>query len=74
MQKNVFRFDGDSNLGNRSAGIGPTDTQVFLEARFSEEIDAPKLVSMGQQTCFLHAAMREEHPSQILVELNGDEL
>ncbi len=74
VQKNVFRFDGDSNLGNRSAGIGPTDTQVFLEARFSEESDAPKLVSMGQQTCFLHAAMREEHPSQISVELNGEEL
>jgi len=74
VQKNIFPFEGSTNDGRRNAGIGPTDTQVFLDAQFEEEGDAPKLVNMGQQTCFLHAAMRGEHPSRISVELNGEEL
>ena len=73
-QKNIVQFEGSTNDGSRKADIDPTDTQVFLDAQFTEQGDAPKLVSMGQQTCFLHAAMREEHPSQISVELNGEEL
>ena len=74
VQKNTFPFDGSANDGSRKAGVGPTDTQVFVDAQFAEEGDASKLVSMGQQTCFLHAAMRGEHPSRISVELNGEEL
>ncbi len=74
VQKSVFPFSGDSRDGSRGAAIAPVDTQVFLDARLAEDDDGPKLVSMGQQTCFLHAAMREEHPSTISVELNGKEL
>ena len=74
VQKSAFQFRGDSRDGSRDAAIAPVDTQVFLDARFAEDDDGPKLVSMGQQTCFLHAAMRGEHPSRISVELNGKEL
>ena len=74
VQKNIFQFDGSANDASRKASIRPTDTQVFLDAQFAEEDDAPKLVSMGQQTCFLHAAMRGEYPAQISVELNGEGL
>jgi uncharacterized OsmC-like protein len=74
VQKNFFQFEGSANDGSRRAGIEPTDTKVFLDAHFADEGDAPKLVSMGQQTCFLHAAMRGEHASQISVELNGEDL
>ena len=74
VQKSAFPFRGDSRDGKLDAAIAPIDTQVFLDARFAKDDDGPKLVSMGQQTCFLHAAMRGEHPSKISVELNGKEL
>ena len=74
VQKSAFPFRRASRDGSRAAAMAPVDTQVFLDARFAEDDDGPKLVSMGQQTCFLHAAMRGEHPSRISVELNGKEL
>ncbi len=74
VQKSVFQFSGDSRDGSRDAAIAPVDTQVFLDARFAKDDDGPKLVSIRQQTCFLHAAMRGEHPGRISVELNGKEL
>ncbi len=74
VQKSAFQFSGDSRVGSRGATIEPVDTRVFLDAQFAEDDDGPRLVRMGQQTCFLHAAMRGEHPSRISVELNGKEL
>ncbi|HSF19400.1 MAG TPA: OsmC family protein [Vicinamibacteria bacterium] len=56
------------------AGIEPVDTQVFLDGDLAVEDDAASLVRMGERTCFLHAAMRGEHPSRISVELNGEPL
>ena len=73
-QHTSFPFDGNLEDGTRTAGIGPVDTQVFLDADYSDLSDATKLVDMGQQTCFLHAAMRGGYPSLITVELNGEEL
>jgi len=70
-QRTVFSFTGDLADGTRRASVGPVDTQVFLDASYRDENDGPKLVDVGQQTCFLHAAMRGEHPSIVTVELNG---
>ena len=56
------------------ARIEPVDTQVFLDGDLAAGGDAVGLVRMGERTCFLHAAMRGEHPSQISVELNGEPL
>ncbi len=50
------------------------ELQPFLDADYSDASDATKLVDMGQQTCFLHAAMRGEHPSVVTVELNGEKI
>jgi len=74
VQKNTFPFEGSLEKGDRSAGIGPTDTHVFLDAQFKDKEDAPTLVRMGEQTCFLHATMRGEYPGRISVELDGEVL
>jgi len=73
-QHTVFPFTGSLADGTRRGTISPVDTQVFLDADYADESDAPKLVDMGQQTCFLHAAMRGEHESVVTVELNGKKL
>lgn len=51
----------------------PLVTHVFVDA--DEAIDAvQRLARMGEQTCFLHAAMRSSLPSRIRIELNGKAL
>lgn len=74
LQQTSFAFTGDFADGTRRASTGPVDTQVFLDARYDDESDASDLVDVGQRTCFLHAAMRGEHPSVLTVELNGQTL
>ncbi len=51
----------------------PVDTHVFIDANESAET-INNLVRMGEQTCFLHAAMRDAYPSQIQTKLNGQPL
>ncbi len=48
----------------------PLVTHVFVDA---DEPDAAvqRLARMGEQTCFLHAAMRASVPSRVHIELNG---
>lgn len=48
----------------------PVDTHVFIDANESAET-VNSLVRMGEQTCFLHAAMRDAYPSEIQAKLNG---
>ena len=71
------RFDGvricqDSVFRPGAAGTtaDPVDTHVFVDTNETDEA-AKILVKMGEQTCFLHAAMRAAHPSRITAELNG---
>lgn len=73
VQENVFTMSGSADDWSRIARAYPTDTQVFLEAGEPDET-AQKTVSMGERTCFLHAAMRGSCPSVIKVELNGQEI
>ncbi len=48
----------------------PLTTHLFVTA--DEPPDAAqRLARMGEQTCFLHAAMRSSVPSRIRIELNG---
>jgi len=51
----------------------PVETHVFLDA---DEPDgaAARLVRMGEQTCFLHAAMRGGFQTRVRATLNGQEL
>lgn len=48
----------------------PVDTHLYVRFNQSEE-DAQKLLSMGEQTCFLHAAMRTSNPTQLTIHANG---
>ncbi|MEM7532158.1 MAG: hypothetical protein AAF639_08280 [Chloroflexota bacterium] len=47
------------------------DTHVYLDADEEDSV-AQKTVTMGERTCFLHAAMRDSYPSEIAVTLNGE--
>jgi uncharacterized OsmC-like protein len=70
VQNNVFTTSRSSEDGARIGHAHPFDTRVIMEADESNEI-AQKTLSMGERTCFLHAAMRGRHPSILKVELNG---
>ncbi len=65
-QENVYRLqDGE-------AVCDPVDTHVFVDAGLTPE-QGQQLVSMGEQTCFLHAAMRTENPSHLRLVFQGNE-
>jgi len=51
----------------------PVDTHVYIDANESADT-INNLVRMGEQTCFLHAAMRDTYPSEIQVKLNNQPL
>lgn len=60
VQHNVYRRDGDKVRND------PVDTHVYI--RFNESADdARQMLHMSEQTCFLHAAMRNAVPSQIAI-------
>ncbi len=73
VQDNAFTVEGAAAEASGRSRAEPFDTHVFLESPHSEE-DARRLVTMGERTCFLHAAMRGSHPTKIRAELNGSEL
>lgn len=70
-QQNSFVIDGRNSGGTALAKALPADTQVFLEVDETPEV-AQQAVWMGEQTCFLHAAMRAPRPSRVEVTLNGN--
>jgi uncharacterized OsmC-like protein len=51
----------------------PVETHVFIDLEDTEEA-ARRLLWMGERTCFLHAAMRSQNQSEIVVSLNGEAL
>ena len=70
VQHNLFELRRDEE-GKEQAFAAPVDTHVFIRCDESED-DARRLLSMGEQTCFLHAAMRTSHPSHITLSVNGE--
>lgn len=60
-------------VGADGATADPVDTHVFVDTAESDDA-ARTLVRMGEQTCFLHAAMRDAFPGVITAELNGETL
>ena len=65
IQDVVFRKRG------QTVAADALDTHVFYEADESDTV-AQKTISMGERTCFLHAAMRGSYPTQIAVRLNEE--
>lgn len=73
VQDNIFTIDGLFEDGSRTAHALPFDTHIHYQADESEGV-AQKTLSMGERTCFLHAAMRDTFRSEIEAELNGKAL
>ncbi len=66
VQDNVFHLGGAASGELRPATAEPVDTRVFLALDEPDEV-AQKMVSMGERTCFLHAAMRGAHPTSVRI-------
>jgi len=64
VQDNAFTFDQGEVMAH------PVDTHLFVEMD-EDASAAQQLLSMSEQTCFLHAAMRSACPSVFTVEING---
>lgn len=65
VQDNVFAPAGDG------AGVValPTETHTYIDGADGDT--GVDLLNVGERTCFLHAAMRNELPSVVTVSLNG---
>jgi len=58
VQDTIFNFDKGVAMAE------PVDTHLFVDT--DEPVEASqKLLSISEQTCFLHAAMRSEVPSEV---------
>ena len=64
VQNNAFTFE------DHVVSAQPVDTHLFVDMD-EDENAAQTLLSMSEQTCFLHAAMRSTCPSTFTLEVNG---
>lgn len=69
VQDNLFR----PGQAGAPAEARPVDTHLFISLKDSDE-GAQRLLRMGEQTCFLHAAMRSSNRSRLSAKLNGQSL
>lgn len=69
VQDNLFR----PGRAGEPAEARPVDTHLFVTLNDGDE-GAQRLVRMGEQTCFLHAAMRSSNRSKLSATLNGQKL
>ncbi len=69
IQDNAYTVGDGATPGTSSI----FDTHVHLDADVPDN-EAQKTVTMGEQTCFLHAAMRDVFPTNIAVTLNGESI
>jgi hypothetical protein len=73
VQDNVFTLRGSARDENLRASAKPVDTHLFVKLDGSND-DAKKLLKMGEQTCFLHAAMRTSHRTRLQAEIKGTQV
>lgn len=72
VQDNVFTISGSVRDENLRTSAKSVDTHLFVKLEGSDR-DAQRLLKMGEQTCFLHAAMRTSNPTKLHAEINGIE-
>jgi uncharacterized OsmC-like protein len=70
VQDNVF---GSPREPGEGTSAEPTRTHLFVDADQGPTVGAD-MVTVGERTCFLHAAMRNELPSALSAQLNGEAL
>jgi organic hydroperoxide reductase OsmC/OhrA len=63
VQDNVFSLPGSLANGAEISAAAP-DTHTFIDSDEPDEATR-KLVQMGEQTCFLHAACQTDNPTQV---------
>ena len=72
VQYNPFELSAAGD-GSLVGGAGPADTHLFLHGDEPDEV-MQRLLVMGAQTCYLHAALRASLPPVVSAELNGSPL
>jgi len=70
VQDNVFTMDGSVRDENLRTSAKSVVTHLFVKLEGSDQ-DAKRLLKMGEQTCFLHAAMRTSNPTKLRAKING---
>jgi hypothetical protein len=70
VQYNPYRLTGCAEDGTLAGEAEPVDTHLFLHGDEPDEV-MQKLLVMGAQTCYLHAALRASLEPHISVVLNG---
>jgi len=64
VQDSAFGLPGASSGSGRACSADALLTEVFIQSAADDEF-AKSVVSMSEQTCFLHAACREVVPVRI---------
>lgn len=64
VQTNRFSVTGRAEDFSLRADAGPFETHVFLNARESDEV-MQTLIEIAENTCYLHAALRNRLPSRL---------
>ena len=73
IQHSCFVERRTTGQGDRPATAEAFDTHVFMESGEADEV-AADFVRTGERTCFLHAAMRGRHASEVRLRHNGAEV
>jgi len=71
IQTLPFTLVGDALEASLVGGLEPVDTHVFLNADEPDEV-MQNLLEVAENTCYLHAALRNLLPSQVSLCLNAD--
>lgn len=71
VQFNPYHLSGRIDDWTLEAGVGPVDTHLFLNGDEPDEV-MQKLLTMGAQTCYLHASLSSGHAPVASLELNGE--
>lgn len=69
VQYSPFTLQADTS-GSEVGGAGSVDTHLFLHGDEPDEV-MQRLLVMGAQTCYLHAALKAALPPKVEVRYNG---
>ena len=69
VQTMPFTLAGSLAGGTLRGGLEPVDTHVFLHAEEPDEI-MQNLLEVAENTCYLHAALRNSLPGRVLLDLH----
>ena len=73
VQDNIFNLNGDLSDWSATITNDDVDTHVFVDFEAGDEA-GEQLGKMGQQTCFLHAAMAASYPTNLTAKVNGQDV